>query len=143
LLAFKYRVNSFPTKIFIFTNKRQGSESEVAFFKQILQKLKLNQTKIVLIEVESGNTSRFFSIESSSKFTASKVGYVIPVNDYLKVTHHNTDKQKPLKYHEFYLLSFYDRLMCNTSGSFYRILHDEITGVTDANTFCLESLDDQ
>ena len=51
-------------------------------------------------EVESEISSKhvkFFNIDSSTRFSTSKVGFVIPKNDYIKINHQNEDLIKAEK----------------------------------------------
>lgn len=91
LLAFKYRVNSFPTKMFVFTNCGREAEEEVQHFRTILSKLKMSNVKLVMMQVDSEIKTHFFNIESGTRFNSAKTGYVIPKNDPLKVLHSNED----------------------------------------------------
>ena len=54
--------------------------------------MKLN-VKLVVVEVDTQakNSTRFFNIESSSRFNSARVGYVLPKNDHLKVGQFNED----------------------------------------------------
>ena len=54
--------------------------------------MKMN-VKLVVIEVDTKvkGSTRFFNIESSSRFNTARVGYVLPKNDHLKVGHFNED----------------------------------------------------
>ena len=127
--------------------------------------------QIVSFEVDSDISSKnikFFNIDSSTRFSTCKVGFVIPKNDFVKIQHLNDDilkaekeqKEKmaekskktvqvtecanqPLYQHQFYMLSYHNRLTCETKCTKYRILHDDITSQVDACTFQLENQDDQ
>ncbi|CDW86755.1 macronuclear development protein 1 [Stylonychia lemnae] len=130
LLAFKLRMNCCPSQIFLFTNQRYQAKEEIQqeldAIQQILSKMQLG-AKITLIQVDP-------SVQTHVKMAVvEQPNRLIPISHGLVIIEkNNTQNQQsspafPCKLPlDFYLSSYYNKDINQTTVTQYRVIKDEI-----------------